>query len=181
MQALLSVSLATAAIVLLAAGTSKVLRPASTIGALRAMHLPASAAVVRAIGLTEMAAGLVAVLADAWVGPASVATVYAAFVLFVAAALRRGTYLQTCGCFGGLEVPPTRIHLVVDATAVVVPVLATVTRSAPLVDLLAGEPLAGIPLLVVIATAAFLVVAIITVLPMAVLAMTAERSARVAP
>lgn len=178
MQPLLSVSFATVAIVLVAAGASKLLRPAPTMGALGAMRLPASAGLVRAIGLLEVGIGAAALLLESWVPAALVAAAYAAFVVFVAAALRRGTYLQTCGCFGGLEVPPTRIHLVVDAVAALLGVAALIVAPEVLVDLVASEALAGIPLLVVVATAAFLVVATLTVLPLAMLAVTGETHGR---
>lgn len=116
---------------LLAGGAAKVVRPAFTARAMRDMGLRASPAAVRAGALAELA-----VAAGALVGGGGgrllaglVALSYAGFAAFVAAALRRGLPLSSCGCFGRDDTPPTPVHLVVNLAAAVIAGAAALTGS----------------------------------------------------
>ena len=104
-----------------------------TSGALRALGLPSSKTLVRAGAAAELLLGLLAVTAG-W--PAVwwlVAASYLAFATFVMAALRAGTMLGTCGCFGREDTPPHPLHVVVDvALAATAAVAAVRDVGAPL-------------------------------------------------
>jgi hypothetical protein len=164
---MLAVPLAVAAVVLLIAGLAKVRDPKPTSGALRAMGLPSDLRLVRLLGAVEAVVAAAALVVDHAAFAWGIALSYSGFSIFVAAALRRGTKLQSCGCFGGLEVPPSVLHLVLDASAAAAAGVAAARGADPLLRTLEGEPGGGVPLVIAVAVAAGLCVAAITVLPMA--------------
>jgi hypothetical protein len=154
-------------LLLAVAGAFKTARPAATVGALRAVGLPGSPALVRLMGVGEAVIGLGAVITG-WPPLAGlVAVAYAGFAGFVAAALRRGTPLQSCGCFGSVDIPPTRIHLAVDVVASVVAAIAAVTRIDGLAAVLADQPWAGVPFLALVAVTIWFLYLVLTALPAA--------------
>lgn len=111
MPALTAPLLAGAALLALA-GVLKLRRPAGTVQALRTQGLPSAPALVRLLGLAELALA-VAVLAEVPWAAAGLALAYAAFTGFVAVALLRGRPLSSCGCFAEPDLPPTWAHLAV--------------------------------------------------------------------
>ena len=126
----------TAALLLVLAGAMKAVDTAMTAGALRAVGLPSSKTLVRAGAGVELVLGLLAVSAG-WVAVWwLVAASYLAFAAFVVAALRAGTMVGTCGCFGREDTPPDPIHVVI------VVVLAATAVAAAVRDV--GVPLAAI-------------------------------------
>jgi hypothetical protein len=155
------------ALLLAVAGAFKSARPAATVGAMRAVGLPTSRPLVRLMGGGEVVVGLGAALTGwPWLA-ALVAVAYAGFAGFVGAALRRGTPLQTCGCFGSVDTPPTRIHLVVDIAASVVAAAAAATRVDGLTTVMADQPWAGIPFLALVAVTLWFLYLVLTALPTA--------------
>jgi hypothetical protein len=100
-----------AAAVLAFAGAAKVLDPSMTAGALRAMGLPGAPGLVRAGAIAELVLGVLAVVVGGALLWGLVAASYAAFALFVAAALLTGRPMGTCGCFGRADIPPTWWHV----------------------------------------------------------------------
>ena len=80
-------------------------------------------------------------------GPASVwlavAASYLAFALFVAAALRRGTAIGSCGCFGRADTQPHPVHIGLDV-ALAAAAGAASTLARPPLDELAGHPGAAV-------------------------------------
>lgn len=113
MPALTGPALVAAALLALA-GAQKLVDPAMSVGALRALHLPSSPLLVRAGAAAELMLGVGAVT----VGGAAlwwlVAASYLAFGAFVVAALRRGTMIGSCGCFGREDTPPHPTHVVLN-------------------------------------------------------------------
>jgi hypothetical protein len=105
---------------LLAGGALKVVRPAFTARAMREMGLPVSATAVRAVAVAEVAIAAGALVGGGRILAALVAASYAGFAAFVAAALRRGVPVSSCGCFGADDTPPTTVHLVLNLAAVAV-------------------------------------------------------------
>ena len=161
--------LAAAGLLALAA-PGKLLRPSLTTNALRQLGLPGSAVLVRLLGVGELA-----LAAAVWLAPsrpvlALLALAYAAFAGFVAVALRRGTALSSCGCFGRADTPPTRVHLGVVVTAALVAVAAVVTGSGSVGEVVADGPAYGVPLLAAIAVTVWLSWAALAVLPRVVVA-----------
>jgi hypothetical protein len=147
------------------AGGFKTVRPAPTVGALRAVRLPGSVALVRVFGAGEVIVGLGAAITGWPPLSALVAVAYAGFAGFVAAALRRGSPIQTCGCFGADDVPPSRIHLAVNVGCCLVAAGAAVTRVDGLPTMLADQPWAGIPFLVLVAVTVWFLYLLLAVLP----------------
>jgi hypothetical protein len=154
-------------VLLALAGAFKAVRPQPTVGALRAFGVPAAAPLVRVFGAGELVVGLGAVLTGWAPLAAVVAVAYAAFAGFVAAALRRGRPLQSCGCFGTDDLPPTRIHLAVDVGATLVAGAAAVFPPGSLPEVVTDQPWAGIPFLVLVGATVWFLYLLLTALPAA--------------
>lgn len=161
--------LAAAGLLALAA-PGKLLRPASTANALGQLGLPRSTVLVRLLGVGEL--GLAAAV---WLAPsrpvlALLAVAYAAFAGFVAVALRRGTALSSCGCFGRADTPPTRVHLAVVSAAGLLSLAAVLTGSGSVRDVVGDGPAYGLPLLAAVGLSVWLAWVSLAVLPRVVVA-----------
>lgn len=106
---------------LVAAGLNKIWRPAPTSRALREvvrnprLRALAGPNVVRGLGAVEVACGA-GVLASPWAGAVWMqSALYAAFAGFVIFALSTGAPLQSCGCFGAADTPPSLSHVALNA------------------------------------------------------------------
>ena len=152
MPALLVPAVAAATLLALA-GALKVLDPTMTVGALRAIGLPASDGTVRALAGGEVLLGVAALTSSSPLPFLLAACSYLAFAAFVGAALRRGTMIGSCGCFGREDTPPHWSHLVLNVGLAAVSAQAVTFGAAPL-DLLAERPGDG---LVLVGFAALLV------------------------
>jgi len=131
------------ALLLGAAGAAKVVDPTMTVGALRAMRLPSAPSAVRLGAGVEL---LIAIAALTVSGPwpyLLAALSLLAFAAFVLAALRRGTMVGSCGCFGREDTPPHRIHVALDLGLAGVAAGATTFDRAP-IEMLADDPLEGV-------------------------------------
>ncbi|MGQ0433542.1 MAG: MauE/DoxX family redox-associated membrane protein [Microthrixaceae bacterium] len=159
-----------AAALLIVAGAQKVLDPTMTVGALRALGLPVRPASVRAASLAELAVGVVAVTVGGSPVWAAVAASYLGFNAVVIAALRSGTMIGSCGCFGREETPPHWSHVALNVVLAGVASAAALTGGgAPLDDVIAssGE---GSVVLVLTAIALYLLYALYVELPRTLLA-----------
>ena len=154
-----------AAVLLVAAGGSKLVDPLPLVRALRSARLPAPAGAVRAFAGAEVVLGLVALTTGSRAASAGVALSYAAFTGFVLLARHRGGVLASCGCFGKTDTPPTSTHVVVSTAALAgVAGVVAVRPLGPVPDLLAGSPLGGLALVVAtvaVAATAYLVLAVL--------------------
>lgn len=164
MPALTGPALVAAALLALA-GAQKVIDPTMTVGALRALRLPSSPLLVRAGSAVELALGVVAIAvggAALWWG---VAASYVLFAAFVTAALRHGTMIGSCGCFGREDTPPHWTHVVLNL-ALAGLATATGLRSpgAP-VDALVDHPGTGVAVVGLAALALYLLYAAFVELP----------------
>ena len=163
MDALAGLFLA-AAVLLVAAGGSKLVDPLPLVRALRSARLPAPAGAVRALAGAEVVLGLVALTTGSRAAAAGVALSYVAFTGFVLLARHRGGVLASCGCFGKTDTPPTAMHVVVTAALAGVAGVVAVRPLGPVPDLLAGTPLGGLALVVAtvaVAATAYLVLAVL--------------------
>jgi hypothetical protein len=111
------------------AGIAKVVDPQPTSGALAAAHLPSQVWLVRMLGLLELAAAVVG-LAVGSVAAFSGALLYLGFAAFTLAAVRGDRPLQSCGCFGREDTPPTWIHFGFN-TVSALSLAAVALRGAP--------------------------------------------------
>lgn len=154
-----------AALLLAGAGAAKALDPVTTVGALRKLGLGVPAAVVRAGGVAEVALATVAVVTGAPVAAALVACSYLAFTAFVAVARVRRLPIGSCGCFGRIDTPPSAIHLVVNTGAAVSAVAVALRDGGGIGPVLADQPLAGIPFLLLAVIGAYAAFTALTVVP----------------
>jgi hypothetical protein len=157
-----------AAMLLAVAGMSKAVRPADS-GLALARLAPVLARfaspIVRILAVAEAGVG---VLALVWLAPLPadlVAASYGAFTIVVLVVRARGGPLATCGCFGGIDTPPTIAHVVIDAAAAVAAVAVSLQAPGRYVTVVLGaEPLHGIPLLFGSAVTAMLAFAVMSLL-----------------
>jgi hypothetical protein len=138
------------------AGVAKAAQPAATAGALAALHLPHRRWMVRTGGVAEALVACAALATGNATLALLVAASYVAFAVFVAVALSKGTPLSSCGCFGKIDTPPHALHIVLDLLAAGAAVGIAIDGGAAIGDVLAEQPMAGVPfaLLVVIGVAA---------------------------
>jgi hypothetical protein len=68
------------------------------------------------LGVVEVLAAIAGIaVGGPWLAVAAV--LYLGFALFTIAAVRGGIPVQSCGCFGREDTPPTMIHIVYNLTA----------------------------------------------------------------
>ena len=99
-----------------ASGIAKVVDPDPTVGALRAAGLPSSRLLSRTLGVAEMIAAILGLGGGAGALIPAV-FLYAGFTLFTLAAIRGQIPVQSCGCFGREDTPPSLIHVIYNAVA----------------------------------------------------------------
>jgi hypothetical protein len=156
--------LAIAALLALA-GAAKVLDPSMTVGALHALRLPSSRVLVRLGAGAEMVLGIAAITVGGPVAWALVALSYAAFAVFVVAALRQGTAIGSCGCFGREDTPPHWSHVALNGVlAAVALALAVRDDGAPLAAV-TDHGGAGVAVGIAAAVAVYLLFAVYVELP----------------
>ena len=123
---------------LLIAGVMKVVRPDDTARAValvvpdrlrRPLQFRVLRVLIRIGALAEVALGTVAIFLPRPLPAALVATSYAVFVGMVLYVRSRGGSLASCGCFGTLDTPATRLHAVINL-GLVIPAVA-VAMDAP--------------------------------------------------
>lgn len=166
MEALAGPYLAAAAL-LVAAGGAKLRDPLPLVRALRSVGLPAPRSAVRLGAVLELSVGAAAILGGSRLAAVGVAGSYAAFTIFVLVARRRGGVLASCGCFGKVDTPPTRTHVVVTGAAAGLAAAVAVRPLPGLPGLLADAPGAGLPLIVAtvaVAVTGYLVLALLPTL-----------------
>jgi hypothetical protein len=161
-------------ILLVTAGVMKAARPDDTARALAPL-LPGRLARVpfgrlrtalRTVSCLEAGLGLVALVFPRPVVAGLVAASYLGFALVVAYARSEGGALASCGCFGTPDTPATLLHVVVDLVLAVSGLV--VALSAPtagsILNLLAHEPLHGLPMVAVTGVGAWLTYLTLSVL-----------------
>jgi Methylamine utilisation protein MauE len=153
-----------AAALLVAGGLLKAARPDDTATALRLSGLPVGSLVVRVGGVAEAGIGTVALVAGDRISAVLVAASYLAFASFIAVALVRDTPLATCGCFGREDSPPSRLHVVLTASAAASAVAVAVQPGVGLATAMRTQPLAGVPyVMLVVCGVAFAYLALTSV------------------
>jgi len=142
----------------------KLRTPEPTAQALATLRLPAPQLAARALGLIEVAAGVVAVVRPAYGAPV-LAILYASFAAFVAHALATDAPLSSCGCLGETDTEPSRAHVAVTGIAALAAGLAALQPPASLSELVVADPLEGALLVVSIGTAVYLAYLTLVFLP----------------
>jgi hypothetical protein len=145
-------------VLLVAAGAAKAARPDDTARALLLIvpirlrplvHFRALRTLIRILATGEVAVGILGVLFPRPLTGALVGVSYIAFAGVIAYARAHGGALASCGCFGTPDTPATYLHVAIDlaigGSAVAVALEASTGGS--LVNVLARQPLHGLPLL----------------------------------
>lgn len=156
-----------AAVLVALGGAAKAARPDDTSNALRGVGLPVGPTAVRLGGAIELLIGVYAIVAGDRLAALLVAVSYVAFAGFVTIALARHAPLATCGCFGKADSPPSVLHLVIDVGAVIAALAIVVDPGVGISEVLADQPLAGVPYLLLVVTGTALAYAALTSLPRA--------------
>lgn len=160
----LAIPFAAAAVLLIVAGGPKLIDPIPLANALRSAGLTSGHAVARAIAAVEVVVGLAALAwPSRWTGVA-VAVLYAGFTAFVLRALATGGMVESCGCFGKADTPPTRSHAAVTGLLALVGLATAVAPpggSGPWAGSGAGELVAGATLTTLVAFLAWQVMAVL--------------------
>jgi hypothetical protein len=149
-----------AAGVLAGAGIAKIREPAGFAAFTASLGLRVGTAGARTAGVAELgcAVAVAAVGGRTWF--ALLAGVYAALAVVSGLSVARAA--PSCGCFGAASAPPSLVHVVVNGVSAAIALLAVLVVPAPLTDVLAAQPLAGVPYLVMVAVGAWLVVVLDT-------------------
>lgn len=149
---------------LVISGGAKIFDAAATAGALRAARLPSAPILVRALGLVEIVVGSAGLLFGRAATFGLQASFYAGFAGFVLMALVRRLPIQSCGCFGRSDTPPTWIHFAVNITAMAV-ALPIGAEVGPVWDTIADRPGYGLAYLGYVALGTYLLTIVLTQLP----------------
>ena len=154
-----------AALLLAGAGVAKALDPTTTVGALRKLGLDVPAVIVRTGGVGEAGLAAVAVVTGAPVAAVLVAASYLGFTAFVVVARVRRLPIGSCGCFGRIDTPPSAIHVVVNLGAAVSALAVAWRDGGGIGPVLADQPLAGVPFVLLAVTGAYAAFTALTVVP----------------
>ena len=152
---------------------SKAFEPGDTAHALRTLRVPVGRTGVRVGGAAEAVLATAALVTGLPALVALVALSYLVFAGVVVVALRSGRPISSCGCFGKIDTPPSWVHIGIDlASAAVAAAAAFATASEiALPDVLADQPLVGVPFLLLVGVGVGLVFLSLTALPKTLAAM----------
>ena len=156
---------AAGSLLLLLAGVAKLAFPRPAADLMATLGFPAGVWFARAAGGTEVVLG-VTVLAVGGPAPAMAAAgVYSLFALVSLLALKRG--LSSCGCFGQVDSPPSRIHVIGNLFFAAVCVAASGAGSSPLVwvGTAAEQPVGLVALVLAVCVLAGLAFVSLTAVP----------------
>lgn len=152
---------AAAALLLLVAGLAKISRPAPTADLLAGLGLPERFAFTVGIGVVESAVGVGSLAIGGPVFAAVTGALYLGFVVVVWRAIATGA--SSCGCFGRVDTPPSAVHIIGNLALAGASLVAT-AGDTPL-DVMDGQPAAGIGFVLVVGVLAGLSLVMFTALP----------------
>lgn len=147
-----------------AAGLAKVVRPHSTVRALHRAGLPGTPLLGRLLGAAEVLTAAAALALGGREPALAVGLFYAGFAGFTFR-LVRVAGSASCGCFGTGEAPASPIHVALNVVAATAAVLGAGWPVGSLPGVLADQPWAGVPFLVLVAVLAWLAYVSLTLLP----------------
>lgn len=153
------------ATLLLISGGAKLVDPDPTSGALRAASLPASRWAVVALASWEIVAGSLSLIVGGRLGGTALVITYGAFAGFIVYALNSGLPIQSCGCFGRSDTPPSRSHIAINLLAAGSGLWLVIAGGGDLPTTLATQPLGGIPYVGFIAIGVYALYLLLAELP----------------
>ncbi|MCJ7437470.1 MAG: hypothetical protein MUP97_06895 [Acidimicrobiia bacterium] len=160
-----------AAVLLALGGALKALRPADTATALRGVGIPVPRLAVRLGGAGEAAIGIWALVVGDRLEAVLVTASYAVFIGFVVLAMTRDAPIASCGCFGRADTPPSLVHVGVNVGACIAALVVVVQPGVGLIDVLPGQPLAGVPYVFLVVVGVLCAFVALTQLPRTLQAM----------
>ncbi len=131
------------ALLLIVSGGAKIIDPEPTRGALDAMGVPFRWLPVAVLAVAEVVFGAVALGGTGGL-LIPLTTLYAAFAGFVVLALARSLPIQSCGCFGRADTPPSMTHLVVNLIFALGGVLAIAVGADPPLSIVESDGFLGL-------------------------------------
>jgi hypothetical protein len=152
------------AALLAVAGLAKLARPSATAEALRRIGVPASALAGRFVGALEVAAAVAAVAVGSRATAVVVAGCYLAFAGFTARLLVGGQD-EDCGCFGDSATPASRLHIALNLGAALVAGVAAADPPGRITEVVAAQPLLGVPFVALAALCTWVAYVAFTLLP----------------
>lgn len=105
--------------VLLVSGAFKVVQPGGVAGAMRSLGMRVPDWIGRVLGGVEIGLGVGGLVFAGWIPAALIGAMYFGLALVAFGLLRRGG-ARSCGCFGEMASPPSRIHVAFDLGAAAV-------------------------------------------------------------
>jgi len=112
-------------------GVAKVVDPDPTSGALEAARLPSSRLLSRLLGTAEIVAAAVGLSVGGTMALPAV-LLYVGFTVFTLTAVRRALPIQSCGCFGRVDTPPSWIHVGYNGVATLALAMLVVNQESPI-------------------------------------------------
>jgi hypothetical protein len=167
MSAALFPAFAAAALLLAGAGGAKAASPHAARTALSVAGIRLPAVAVRALGAGEVAVGAAALLAPGTATAAVAALAYGVFFLFVGRLLHVASGTADCGCFGSAGPEAGAVHLVVNACACTVCILAAASTPRGPGWMLAQSPLTALATCAGVVAAAYATYLVLTAFPRA--------------
>lgn len=152
-------------VVLVVSGVLKLVDTAPTEAMLGAVGLPRSRAAVVVVALAEVVVGVSAFVFGGRLASAALAALYGGFAVISLVLVRRGERNVSCGCFGRSSATISPVHVAVDAVAALIGLAAAITSVPGFFDLQPDLPAFGLVQLAFVALAAWLTIAVLTVLP----------------
>jgi hypothetical protein len=125
-------------------GALKTVDPSGSVGALRALGLPVGTLTVRVAAGAELGLGASALAVTRALVAVLGALTSAAFAALTVVALCRHLPIDSCGCLGRLETPPSWRHLVVVGAALAGAVAEAVDPGASLLERLGEDGAQGV-------------------------------------
>lgn len=174
-MAALSGPLFAAALLLVVAGATKLLRPNQTRIALRQAELPNGREAVQLLGLAEVAIGTAAILAGGPVPAALAAIAYGGFAWFAVRIQAKTQDTPDCGCFGSKSAPVGKVHVGLNLAIAGICALAIAFPSDSVLSA-TNTPWAGVPFVALTLLLCALIYAALTSLPLALSAAAAHKS-----
>ena len=153
---MLAILVSVAAILMLVAGGAKVIRPDSATDALGLAGLVVAPIAVRLGAAIEVLVALTALVVP---GPIPSLLVGVSFLLFAGFVLllRRMPGVESCGCFGTSDEPPSMRHVIVNLLIASGCIVAAVVGSSSAGSLLRADWSSGLLFFMISLTAAWLV------------------------
>jgi hypothetical protein len=167
----------TAALVLAWSGAAKLRRPGQLVRALASASLPASPGGVRLIASAEFALGILCLVRPTAAAAIGLGLAYVGFSAFLSFLLLAKRPHESCGCAGDRDVPPSWLHVALDAAgaASAAGFAATSRAGTGILGAAAPLPLHGISLLVSVVLLGYLAFLCAAYLPQALAAYQGSR------